>query len=265
MDSMNEIMALSSEQPPEESKVSRPPLRGDIEFKNVSFSYPGSEQQALQTINFRIQAGEKVAVLGRNGSGKSTLEKLVMGLYPPEQGAVFLDGVDIRQFNLADVRRQIGYVPQDISLFSGSLRENITAGNASATDSQILEAARIAALDVIINNHPKGFELPVGEAGQQLSGGQRQAVAVARGVLGQPSILLMDEPTGSLDQNSESAIKSNLRQFAADKTLLLITHRSALLELVDRIIVIDAGQVVADGDKASVLTALNNGQIGSAR
>lgn len=263
--SLNEIMALPSEQPPEESKVSRPRLRGDIEFKGVSFRYPGSEQDALRDVSFRIRAGEKVAVLGRNGSGKSTLKKMVMGLYAPDQGSVLIDGVDLRQFNLSELRHQIGYVPQDISLYSGSLRDNITANNSAASDAEILEAARIAALDAIVNTHPQGFNLPVGEAGQWLSGGQRQAVAIARGVLGSPAILLLDEPTGSLDQNSEVTIKNNLRQYASDKTLLLITHRTALLELVDRIIVIDAGRVVADGDKTSVLTALNQGQIGRAR
>ncbi|MBY6031667.1 type I secretion system permease/ATPase [Marinobacter daepoensis] len=265
MTSLNDIMALPGERPDDAPCITHPPLRGDIEFRGVSFSYPGSDQQSLRDVSFRIRAGERVAILGRNGSGKSTLEKLMLGLFAPQAGTVSIDGVDIGQYDPAELRRQIGYVPQDIHLFFGSLKENIVLGNPQASDAQIIEAARIAALEPLVSQHPEGFNLPVGEGGQQLSGGQRQAVAVARGVLGERAMLLLDEPTGSLDQNSEAIIKGNLTRYSQDKTLILVTHRSALLDLVDRIIVMDQGKVVADGEKSAVVQALQKGHIGAAR
>lgn len=265
MESLNNIMAMPDERTQHKPGVNRPAITGDIEFRNVTFSYPDSEQQSLRNVSFHIRAGERVAILGRNGSGKSTLEKLILGLYHPDAGSVFMDGVDLRQFEPAELRRQIGYVPQDITLFYGSLKDNIAIGSARATDSQILEAAGVAALGDLVNQHPMGFDLPVGESGQQLSGGQRQAVAIARGVLGDPALLLLDEPTGAMDQNNESSIRTNLAKLSQGKTLVLVTHRSALLDLVDRIIVMDHGQIVADGEKTAVLNALRNGQVGAAQ
>lgn len=264
LQSLNEIMQRPIERPENHRWVSRPNMRGEIELKNVNFKYPDDPRYALSNINFKIKPGEHVAILGRNGSGKTSLEKLILGLYEPESGSVFVDNVDIRQLDPAELRRNIGYVPQDISLFFGSLRENITTAAPNAEDNQIIRAAEISGLSGFINAHPAGFDMQVGERGQLLSGGQRQSVAIARALINDPPILLLDEPTGSLDHSSEELIMKNLANYAKHKTLIVITHRSSLLSLADRIIVIDAGKIVADGPKIEVMEALRQGRVGGA-
>lgn len=264
MQSLNEIMERPVERPENKNWISRPALQGEIEFRHVCFRYPDDERQALNDVSFRIKAGEHVAVLGRNGSGKSTLEKLILGLYEPESGAILVDGVDIRQIDPSELRRQIGYVPQDVSMFFGTLKDNIITAAPQAEDHQILRAATLSGLAPFINSHPAGFDMQVGERGQLLSGGQRQSVAIARALINDPPILLLDEPTGSLDHTSEETIKQNLTRYAKGKTLLVITHRSSLLTLADRLLVIDGGKVVADGPKAEVMEALKQGRVGSA-
>ncbi|OXS17133.1 type I secretion system permease/ATPase [Zobellella denitrificans] len=264
MESLNNIMARPVERPQGKHWVSRPILRGDIEFRQVGFSYPDAERQALADISFRIKAGEHVAILGRNGSGKSTLEKLILGLYEPDAGTILIDGVDIRQLDPAELRRSIGHVPQDVSLFFGTLRDNLTMGTPHVDDAQLVHAANLSGLAGFINTHPSGFDMQVGERGQLLSGGQRQSVAIARALIKESPILLLDEPTGSLDHSSEEQIKQSLAQIAQGKTLILVTHRSSLLALAERIIVVDNGRLVADGPKAEVLEALRQGRIGSA-
>lgn len=264
MQSLNELMDKPVERPEGKSWISRPALRGDIEFKHVNFRYPDDERLALTDMSFKIKAGEHVAILGRNGSGKTTLEKLILGLYAPESGSVLVDGVDLRQIDPAELRRQVGYVPQDVSMFFGTLKENIIVGCPHAEDHQILKAANLSGLAPFINAHPAGFDMQVGERGQMLSGGQRQSIAIARALINDPPILLMDEPTGSLDHTSEEQFKQNLSRFSQGKTFIVITHRSSLLTLADRIIVIDGGKIVADGPKANVMEALRQGRIGSA-
>ena len=264
LESVENQMELPVERPEEASFIHRPHLRGEIEFKNVGFSYPQSEQKVLQGISFRIKAGEKVGIIGRIGSGKTTLEKLILGLYQPSEGAVFIDGVDARQIDPAELRRAIGFVPQDITLFYGSLKENIAMGSPFADDEAMIAAAGIAGITDFVNAHPKGFDMPIGERGESLSGGQRQGVAIARAVLNDPPMLVLDEPTSSMDHQSEEQLKRRLRDFVANKTLLLVTHRTSLLELVDRLIVIDQGVVVADGPKSTVIEALQQGRIGRA-
>lgn len=264
LQSLNEIMQRPVERPENHRWVSRPCLQGEIEFKNVSFKYPDDPRYALSNINFKIKPGEHVAILGRNGSGKTSLEKLILGLYEPESGSVFIDNVDIRQLDPAELRRNIGYVPQDVSLFFGSLRENITTAAPNAEDSQVIRSAEISGLSGFINTHPAGFDMQVGERGQLLSGGQRQSVAIARALINDPPILLLDEPTGSLDHSSEELVMKNLASYAKQKTLIVITHRSSLLSLAERIIVIDAGKIVADGPKAEVMEALRQGRVGGA-
>ncbi|MCD8512817.1 MAG: ATP-binding cassette domain-containing protein [Nitrincola sp.] len=264
MQSLNELMDRPVERPAGKSWVSRPSLRGDIEFKHVNFRYPDDERLAITNMSFKINAGEHVAILGRNGSGKTTLEKLILGLYAPESGSILVDGVDLRQIDPAELRRQIGYVPQDVSMFFGTLKENMTVGCPNAEDHQILRAANLSGLAPFINAHPAGFDMQVGERGQLLSGGQRQSIAIARALISDPPILLMDEPTGSLDHTSEELFKQNLTRYSQGKTLIVITHRSSLLTLADRIIVIDGGKIVADGPKANVMEALRQGRIGSA-
>lgn len=259
--SLDEIMGRGVERPENSGFVSRPALSGDIVFKDVSFKYPGQESAALRGVNLRIRAGEKVAILGRVGSGKSTLNKLILGLYQPEQGAVLVDGVDLRQLDPAELRRSIGYVAQDVTLFYGTLRENLRMGMPLADDNALVRAAHVAAMSEFVDSHPKGFDMLIGERGDTLSGGQRQCVGVARAVLGDPPILLLDEPTGAMDHSTEETVRKRLGEYMRDKTVIIVTHRNSLLDLVDRLIVIDAGRIVADGPKERVVAALRSGQI----
>lgn len=262
--SLNDVMAREVERPEDSAFISRGRLKGAIDFRDVSFSYPGQSTPSLRNLSFSIKPGEKVAILGRIGSGKTTLEKLILGLYRPTSGAVLVDGIDLRQLDPAELRRQIGYVQQDVMLFYGSLRENITMGAPLAQDAEIVKAAEIGGILNLVNQHPQGFDMLIGERGESLSGGQRQGVAIARAVINDPPILLLDEPTSSMDHSSEEDIKRHLTVFACDKTVLLISHRTALLDLTDRIIVMDGGRIMADGPKEQVMTALRQGRIGKA-
>ncbi|HRJ25119.1 MAG TPA: type I secretion system permease/ATPase, partial [Thauera sp.] len=263
-ESLEELMQRPVERPQDKRFLSRPLLRGDIEFRNVSFAYGEGEMPALREVSFTIRTGERVGILGRVGSGKTTLEKLILGLYQPTGGAVLVDGIDLRQLDPAELRRNIGYVPQDVTLFYGSLRDNIVIGMPEAGDDKVLRAARIAGIADFVDAHPHGYGMLVGERGESLSGGQRQGVAIARALVADPPILLLDEPSASMDHASEEALKQQLRAHGAGKTLIVITHRTSLLDLVDRIIVIDAGRIVADGPKAQVVDALRQGRIGRA-
>jgi ATP-binding cassette subfamily C protein LapB len=255
------VMRQPVERPEQVRFVHRPRLEGTIELRGVSFTYPGQKLAALRDVSFRIAAGERVALIGRIGSGKTTVEKLVLGLYEPDSGAVLVDGIDLRQIDPADLRRNIGAVLQDVILFAGTLRDNVTIGVPAADDAAMLRAAQLAGVDDFASRHPQGYDLDVGERGQALSGGQRQAVAIARALLGDPPILLLDEPTSAMDNGGESALKARLAEELAGRTLLLVTHRASLLSLVDRLIVLDGGRVVADGPKDQVLKALAAGQI----
>ncbi len=264
LSSLDQMMERDVERPDDANYVSRGRMLGGVEFRNVSFSYPGQSAPSLHNLSFKIKPGEKVAILGRIGSGKTTLEKLILGLYQPTEGAVLADGIDLRQIDPAELRSQIGYVQQDIMLFYGSLRDNITLGAPLAQHSDIVRAAEVGGVLALVNQHPEGFDMLVGERGESLSGGQRQGVAIARAVINDPPILLLDEPTSSMDYSSEDDIKQRLAVFAKDKTVLLISHRTALLDLVERIIVMDGGRIVADGPKEQVITALRQGRVGKA-
>ncbi len=257
MESLNEIMAKPVERPPGKEWISHPALHGDIEFKNVWFKYDDKQPNALENISFKIAAGERVAILGRNGSGKTTMEKLMLGLYQPTAGSILLDGIELGQIDPAQLRHNIGYVPQNVSLFFGTLKENIALPTWCAHDEQVVQAAEIAGLMPLINQHPEGFSLQVGEQGRLLSGGQRQAVAIARAMINDPPLMLFDEPTASLDHNSEAKIIANLKEISVGKTLILVTHKTSLLELVDRIIIVDNGKILADGGKEQVLASLS--------
>lgn len=262
MTSLNQLMAREVERPPHANFIARQHLRGDIELRDVCFQYPGQELKVLNKVSFKIQAGERVAVLGRVGSGKSTIQRLLMGLYQPTEGAILFDGIDQRQLDPAELRRQIGYVPQDVSLFYGTLRENLILGETATEDADIVRAATIGGIAEYVNRHPKGFDMMIGERGESLSGGQRQAVAIARAVVHDAPMLLLDEPTDSMDHSTEEEVKLRLRKYMEGKTALIVTHRTSLLELVDRIIVVDQGKIVADGPKATVIEALRQGRVG---
>jgi len=262
LNSIDNYMKMPVEHEADREFVSRPDLRGAIEFRNVSFSYPGSEQASLSGVSFSVRPGERVGIIGRIGSGKTTLEKLVLGLYQPTEGSVLIDGVDARQIDPVDLRRAIGHVPQDPMLFYGSLKHNLLVGAPFAGESDMLHAARIAGVDEFVARNPRGYDMLVGERGESLSGGQRQSIAVARALINDPAILLLDEPSSNLDNQSEAQLKRRLEEAARDKTILLVTHRTALLTLVDRLIVIDGGKIVADGGKEQVIEALKQGRIG---
>ena len=262
--SLEQIMNNPVERPAEANFVHRPELRGDIEFRDVQFSYPNAQIAALKGLTCKIAAGEKVVVIGRVGSGKSTLQKLLLGLYLPTEGAVSIDGVDLRQLDPADLRRNIGYVAQDLTLFYGTLRENIAIGAPFADDASIVAAAEAGGLTEFVNRHPDGFDMMIGERGDSLSGGQRQGVAIARAFLMDPPILLLDEPTSAMDFSSEQQFKERLRKMAAHKTVLIVTHRNSLLDLATRVIVVDDGKIVADGPRDQVIQALQSGRVGRA-
>lgn len=239
-------------------------FQGSIEFKNVSFSYPGQQQAVLRNVSFKIQAGEKIAFIGRVGSGKSTIQRLVLGLYQPTEGAILIDGIDLRQIDPAELRRAAGFVSQDVSLFFGTLKENIALGAPYADDQDVIAAAEVAGVTEFANRHPRGFDMLIGERGESLSGGQRQAVGIARAVLNDSPILLLDEPSSAMDHQSEDLLKGRLQRFTRGKTVILVTHRTSLLELVDRLIVLDNGKIMADGPKAQVVEALQSGRVGRA-
>ncbi len=262
--SLDEIMKRPVERPVDAKFLSRPAFSGNIEFREVSFKYPGTEQDALTKVSFKIKAGEHVALLGRMGSGKSTIHKLMLGLYQPTDGAILMDGIDARQIDPAELRRCVGYVQQDTHLFYGTMRDNLTISAQHVDDAAVLAAAHIGGIDEFINAHPKGFDMPVGERGETLSGGQRQGVGIARALIGNPAILLLDEPTSAMDHSGEESVKRRLVESTKNKTLVLISHRSSLYDLVNRIIVIDSGRIVADGPKEQVTEALRSGKVGKA-
>ncbi len=242
--------------------IHRPEIKGEIEFRNVTFSYSKDKEAVLSDVSLKIKPGEKIVIIGRVGSGKTTLQKLIMGLYVPESGSVLVDGIDLRQLDPADLRRNIGYVGQDGALFFGSLRENISLGAPYADDRAIVDAAEIAGLTEFVNRHPNGFDMLIGERGESLSGGQRQAVLIARALLLDPPILLLDEPTSAFDFSSEALFKEKIRHFISHKTMILVTHRTTLLDLATRVIVVEGGRIVADGPRAQVLEALQSGRLG---
>lgn len=264
LESVSTYMRMAPERSDDAPFLHRNGFQGNIEFKNVSFAYPGQQQTVLNKVSFKINAGEKVAFIGRVGSGKSTIQRLILGLHQPTEGAILIDGIDLRQIDPAEMRRATGFVSQDVSLFYGTLRENIAMGAPFAADQDIVAAAEIAGVTEFANRHPRGFDMPIGERGESLSGGQRQAVGIARAVLSDAPMLLLDEPSSAMDHQSEDALKARLRRFTAGKTVVLVTHRTSLLELIDRLIVIDNGQIMADGPKAQVVEALQTGRIGRA-
>ncbi|MEG2172052.1 MAG: type I secretion system permease/ATPase [Desulfovibrionaceae bacterium] len=250
------LMALPSENQDERTCVDFGSLETSFVVENISFSYPGSERQALSQINLTINQGEKVGIVGRMGSGKSTLGKLLIGLYQPAEGAVRMGGVDIRQLAGADLRGRVGFLPQDVVLFYGSIRENIALGDPSINDHLILRAANLSGVVDFVRQNPAGFGAQVGEQGRALSGGQRQAVALARALVRDPEVLILDEPTSNMDNASEFTVQKRLQSVMQNKTLILITHRLSMLEIVDRLVVIDAGRIVMDGPKAEILQRL---------
>ena len=258
---LENIMQSPSEREDERNYLDYDHLSGRIELDDVSFNYPGIEQAALKHVSLKIQPGEKIAVIGRIGAGKTTLEKLILGLYKPIEGAVRLDGFELPQLHPSTIRNNIGCVPQDFALFYGTIRQNIQLGHPQATDAQILRAAQRAGVSQFTNHDPNGLDRQVGEGGRNLSGGQRQSIALARALLLDPPILILDEPTANMDNRSENIVKRELANLSADTTMILITHRTSMLDIVNRIIVLEQGMVVADGPRDLVLQQLKEGKV----
>ena len=228
------------------SPISRPTFNGEIEFKNVTYSFAGAKQPTINNISFKIIPGQKVALVGKMGSGKSTMSKLIAGILEPTSGSILLDGVDVRQIDQADIRKNIGVMLQDSWLFSGTIRENIQMGFNEYEDAHVLNICKVAGVDDFIGSQPKGYDLEIRERGIGLSGGQRQTINLARSLLHDPKIILLDEPTSSMDQGTEQKVVNSLDEFVKEKTLVVVTHRNPILSIVDRVLVMENGTIVAD-------------------
>ena len=250
---LDEVLGVKTEEETRADFVKRPNLAGDISFKNVSFTYEDQPDPVLNDINLEIKAGQKIAILGRIGSGKTSLLRLICGLHPPDKGVVLLDNADIRQIRPEDVRKNIGTVLQNPILFSGTIRDNMLMGKPDASDEDLIEAAKVSGSDAFIGLLPGGFDFPLSERGQELSSGMRQSIAIARAMIAKPNILIMDEPTASMDNATEAQLVERLLKATTDTTCVFVTHRGAMLKMADHIIVMEKGQIVLAGPRDKVL------------
>lgn len=254
---LNEIMSRPEDRPHGKQFVQKPSFTGNIEFKDVTFSYPGEDVPALKNVSFIIQSGEHVGIIGRMGSGKSTIEKLLLRLYAPQSGSILIDGLDISQIDPADLRRAMGYVPQDVHLFRGTIKDNILFRARHRDDEAMIRSAIISGTDEFVRNHPRGYEMEVAERGLGLSGGQRQSVGIARALVDNPEIILFDEPSNAMDQTSEQSFMGALLPVIQGKTVLMVTQKLSILSLTKRLIVMHGGAVVQDGERDVVLKLLS--------
>ncbi len=255
------VMARPADRDPLRDYLHKPDAEGALQARALAFSYAPDRPPALRGLDWAIARGERVAVLGRIGSGKSTLLKLLCGLYQPRGGQVLLDGLDLQQIDPADARRHVAYVGQEAQLLYGTLRENLKAGAPRASDERMVEIARATGVDALAAQHPRGYEMPIGEKGVGLSGGQRQLIALTRALLAAPAVLLLDEPTSAMDNATEQQLMQAIAHYSVGRTLILVTHKLQLLAFVDRVSVMDAGLCVADGPKQSVMQALSEGRV----
>jgi ATP-binding cassette subfamily C protein LapB len=254
---LDEVMSTDTERKPGRTYINKRIASGSVEFKAVDFRYPGTENDSLKSVSFKVAPGETVGIIGRVGSGKSTIGRLMSGLYYPSDGAVLIDGTDTRQFDPADLRANVGFLSQDNVLFSGTVRENISVGDPFADDDALVEAARIAGVEEFVSQNPLGYDLQVGEGGRFLSGGQKQSVALARILLRKPRVLFLDEPSSHLDLASERRLISRLKEYnSPDTTVIIATHRMSLVELTNRLITLEYGRLALDGTRTEVLKKL---------
>lgn len=253
---LNALMAQPVERPEDKQFVRRPSFDGRIQLKSVNFTYPEMEKATLTDVSLDIKPGEHVGIIGKVGSGKTSITKLIMGLYRPTEGTILIDDIDSNQIDPADLRHSIGYLSQDISLMSGSIRDNIVFKDPHIDDERLIEVSAVSGVSQFVNKLPMGFDTPVGEQGAWLSGGQRQSIALGRALLLDEPILILDEPTNSMDNTTEAIIRKNLFNYTRDKTLILVTHKAPMLDLVERLVVIDDGRIVMSGPKEKVLENL---------
>ncbi len=228
---------------------------GRVTLANVTFGYDPNAAPAVEGIKLDIAAGGMTAVMGPNGCGKTTLAKLILGLYAPGEGTVLLDGADIAQFARKDLARWIGYVPQDCTLFAGTIRDNIACGHPEATDEEVIQAATLARAHGLVVNLPKGYGTPVGEGGNQLAGGLRQRIAIARALLGDPPVLVMDEPTSSLDRVAEEELRNSLLALSRDHTIILVTHSPMMVQACHNVVIMEKGRIKTAGPAQKILQA----------
>lgn len=261
---LNDLMKKDVERPKGKHFISMPSVQGKIEFRDVLFHYPGQTVPALNNLNFTLEPGDHVGVIGAVGSGKTTIERLLINLYQPESGSVQLDGTDVRQIDPGDLRRNVGAVQQSPQLFYGSVRDNMTMGHEMAPDRAVLRAAELAGVTEFLKESQAGLDTQVGERGEALSGGQRQAVAIARALLYDPPVLILDEPTASMDPASENRLRKRLHHVTEGRTTVLITHKGSMLTLVDKLILLDRGRLIAFGPKDEVIRKLQARQYGTA-
>jgi ATP-binding cassette subfamily C protein LapB len=249
---INEMMKMPPEGPEGDAlKLSK--VQGKIEFRNVGFRYPGAPERALDALSFTVNPGEHVALLGRVGSGKSTIARLVLGLYPPEEGLIMIDGSDIRQLDPRELRAQVGAAMQESVLLTGSVRENIQLGRPRVNDEELIRVSQISGTHQFMGQIANGYDLRLADRGEGLSGGQRQSIAIARALGGSPPIVLLDEPSSAMDAQTEGALIQRLQEELKGRTVLLITHRPPLLQLAQRIILLEQGKIVSDGPRDTVL------------
>src|SRR6186713_2250595 len=257
---INRVMQLERERPRERSYVARRIQTGSVAFDNVTFRYPNSNENALEKVSFKVAGGERIGIIGRVGSGKTTVGRLLTGFYDPLEGKVTVDEVDARQYDPADLRAGVGFVLQDTDLFFGKIRDNIAFGKPNATDEEILAAARLAGVESFIAGHPLGYDMPIAEGGRSLSGGQKQAIGLARTLIRRPKVLFLDEPTAHFDVRSEAEFLERLKSLGeTGLTVIISSHRLSVLNFVDRILLFDRGKLVADGPRDKVIAMLRGG------
>jgi len=258
LNALDTIMQKDTDRPEDTKYINLSEIKGGIEFRDVEFTYPDQPIPALNKVSFKIKPGDKIGIIGPAGSGKSTLAKLILKLYRPTQGYVFVDDIDTNQIDPALLRRHIGYIPQRVTLFHGTIRDNITISAPYVDDDIMLRAAKLSGIHQFTSNHPDGYDRQVGERGSLLSGGQQQSIAISRALLLEPEIYVFDEPTNSLDSARVQYFIAQMQKLIKKKTLIVITHKPVVLSLVDYLIVMDNGKVIAQGPKKKILDLLQN-------
>jgi ATP-binding cassette subfamily B protein/subfamily B ATP-binding cassette protein MsbA len=255
LDRILDVLEIDQELPSRPGAVTlrRGQVRGAISLRDVSFGYPGSNQMVLHRLSLEVEPGETVALVGRSGAGKTTLTNLIARFYDPSAGSICLDGRDLRDIELSSYRSLLGIVEQDVFLFDGTIRENIGYGKRNASTEEIVAAARAAAADDFIASLPEGYDSVIGERGVKLSGGQRQRIAIARAILADPKILVLDEATSNLDSESERLIQQSLQELLQDRTAFVIAHRLSTITGADKIVVMEEGRIVEVGSHEELL------------